>query len=66
MRMEALNNKITGSLHSNSDLQSNIENLESIKEFYKTEVGSLKNEIKALNKAHRENLNVLDYKFIKP
>lgn len=76
-----LNNKITDALHSNSDLQSKIENLESIKEFYKSEVESLKNEIKevnknikdiekshkdeikALNNAHREELNGLDDKY---
>lgn len=76
-----LNNKITDALHSNSDLQSKIENLESIKEFYKSEVESLKNEIKevnknikdiekshkdeikALNNTHREELNGLDDKY---
>ncbi len=45
-----LNNKLTDTLHSNSDLQSKIENLENIKEFYKSEVESLKNEIKEVNK----------------
>lgn len=45
-----LNNKLTDTLHSNSDLQSKIENLENIKEFYKAEVESLKNEIKEVNK----------------
>ncbi|MBE6087905.1 MAG: hypothetical protein E7206_07630 [Clostridium beijerinckii] len=44
-----LNNKITNALHSNTDLQSKIENLENIKEFYKAEVESLKSEVKELN-----------------
>ena len=50
LRNIELNNKITDALHSNSDLQSKIENLENIKEFYKVEVESLKNEIKEVNK----------------
>ena len=50
LRNIELNNKITDALHSNSDLQSKIENLENIKEFYKAEVESLKNEIKEVNK----------------
>lgn len=45
-----LNNKITDMLHSKADLKSKIENLESIKEFYKLEVESLKSEIKEVNK----------------
>ena len=50
LRNIELNNKLTDTLHSNSDLQSKIENLENIKEFYKSEVESLKNEIKEVNK----------------
>lgn len=50
LRNIELNNKLTDTLHSNSDLQSKIENLENIKEFYKAEVESLKNEIKEVNK----------------
>lgn len=50
LRNIELNNKLTDALHSNSDLQSKIENLENIKEFYKAEVESLKNEIKEVNK----------------
>lgn len=62
-----LNNKITDALHSNSDLQSKIENLESIKEFYKSEVESLKNEIKEVNKnikdiekSHKDEIKALN------
>jgi chromosome segregation ATPase len=44
-----LNTKVTDVLHSNADLESKIENLESMKNFYKSEVDSLKNEIKELN-----------------
>lgn len=50
LRNIELNNKITDALHSNADLLSKIENLESIKEFYKSEIESLKNEIKEVNK----------------
>ena len=50
LRNIELNNKLTDTLHSNSDLQSKIENLENIEEFYKAEVESLKNEIKEVNK----------------
>lgn len=81
LKNDDLNNKITDALHSNTDLQSKIENLENIKEFYKAEVESLKsevkelnqnikdieklnkNEIKALNKAHREELNLLEDRY---
>lgn len=62
-----LKNKITDVLHSNSDFQSKIENLESIKEFYKSEVESLKNEIKEVNKnikdiekSHKDEIKVLN------
>ncbi|EOR19979.1 hypothetical protein A500_19244 [Clostridium sartagoforme AAU1] len=81
LKNDDLNNKITDALHSNTDLQSKIENLENIKEFYKAQVESLKsevkelnqnikdieklnkNEIKALNRAHREELNLLEDKY---
>ncbi len=49
LKNDDLNNKITDALHSNTDLQSKIENLENIKEFYKAEVESLKSEVKELN-----------------
>lgn len=44
-----LNSKITDVLHCNADLESKILNTESMKEFYKKEVDTLKAEIKDLN-----------------
>lgn len=49
LKSNELNTKVTDVLHSNADLESKIENLESMKNFYKSEVDSLKNEIKELN-----------------
>lgn len=49
-----LNTEITNVLHSNADIQSKLDNTESMKEFYKAEVDSLKNEIKDLNKNIKE------------
>lgn len=44
-----LGTQITNALHSNADLESKIQNTESMRDFYKVEVDSLKNEIKELN-----------------
>lgn len=56
LKNNELNNRITDTLqshtevlHINSDLKAKIENLENMKEFYKTEVDSLKQEVKELN-----------------
>lgn len=56
--LEAKNNELSDEianvLHSNADIQSKLDNTESMKEFYKTEVDSLKNEIKDLNRNIKE------------
>ncbi|MEG2985083.1 MAG: hypothetical protein RR835_10300 [Peptostreptococcaceae bacterium] len=62
--LEVINNNLSiengNVLHSNADLKTKIENTESMKEFYKVEVESLKNEIKGIEKAHRDILKALD------
>lgn len=49
LKNNELNKCMTDTLHINIDLQSKIENLESMKEFYKSEVDSLKEQVKELN-----------------
>ena len=62
-----LNSKITEVLHCNADLESKILNTESMKEFYKKEVDTLKAEIKDLNtnikeidKTNKEELKAIE------
>ncbi|MEG0844512.1 MAG: hypothetical protein RSF39_10290 [Romboutsia sp.] len=62
-----LNTKITDVLHCNANLEDKIINIESMKEFYKNEVDSLKVEIKDLNtnikqidKSNKEDIKAID------
>lgn len=51
-----LHTQISNALHSNADLESRLENTENMKNFYKSEVDSLKNEVESL-KAEIKELN---------
>lgn len=51
-----LHTQISNALHSNADLESRLDNTENMKNFYKSEVDSLKNEVESL-KAEIKELN---------